>query len=113
MKINRKNIKLVNKEIKSKNDLKEFDKIIISAGSRNTTELINSFNQPLKLFKRALCGLVVADFKYPKGVSVKSLDGDFVFTEDGISGPLPFKISSLNIDKNYPYNLRIKLFNEN
>ena len=60
-----------------------------------------------------LCGFIVKDFKYPKGVSVKSLDGDFIFTENGISGPLPFKISSIDVDKKYPYNLKIKLFDEN
>ncbi|MBR5304083.1 MAG: aminoacetone oxidase family FAD-binding enzyme [Candidatus Gastranaerophilales bacterium] len=105
-----KNVELVNKNIVSKDELKSFDRIIICAGSKGTSELIESFNQPMKPFKRALCALKIKDFKYPKGVSVKSLDGDFIFTSDGISGPLAFKISSLNVDKNFPYNVSIKLF---
>lgn len=108
-----KNIKLVHKEINSKDDLKKYDKIIISCGSKRTEKLIESFNQPIVPFKRALCALKVQDFKYPKGVSVKSLDGDFIFSEDGISGPLAFKISSLNVDKNFPYDVKIKLFEVN
>jgi len=106
-----KNVKLINKAINNKNDLIGFDKIIIACGSREVSALLDSFNQPYKPFKRALCALKIKDFKYPKGVSVKSLDGDFVFTNDGISGPLAFKISSLNAYKDFPYNIQIKLFN--
>ena len=108
-----KNARLVNKEIKTKDDLINYDRIIISCGSKAVNDLLNSFNQPIIPFRRALCGFIVKDFKYPKGVSVKSLDGDFVFTDDGISGPLPFKLSSINVDKKYPYNINIKLFDEN
>lgn len=104
------NVKLINKEVSSKDDLKDFDKVIVCAGSKGTTSLIKSFNHPMKEFKRALCALKVKDFKYPKGVSVKSLDGDFVFTQDGISGPLAFKISSINVDKPFPYDISINLF---
>lgn len=106
-----KNVKLENKQIKDKNDLKNFDKVIIACGSRSTESLIKSFNQPYKPFKKALCALKIDNFIYPKGVSVNSLDGDFVFTNDGISGPLAFKISSINVDKPFPYLLSIKLFN--
>ncbi len=108
-----KNVKLINKEIKSGKDLEGFDRCIISCGSKGVEELIESFNQPLIPFRRALCGFIVKDFKYPKGVSVKSLEGDFIFTDNGISGPLPFKVSSIDVDKKYPYNLKIKLFDEN
>lgn len=105
-----KNVKLIHKNITSKDELKNFDKIIIAAGSRGSLDLIKSFNQPYKPFKSALCALCVRDFNYPKGVSVKSLDGEFIFTNDGISGPLAFKISSLNVDKDFPYNISIRLF---
>lgn len=106
-----KNIKLIHQEIKSADELKGFNKIIVAAGSRNTTRLIQSFSQPMIPFKRALCALKVDNFRYPKGVSVKSLDGDFIFTEDGISGPLAFKISSINVQKDFPYEIKLKLFN--
>ena len=73
--------------------------------------MLESTKHPLIPFKKALCGLNVENFKYPKGVSVKSLDGDFVFTQNGISGPLAFKISSLKACDEFPYELSIKLFN--
>ena len=106
-----KNVKFIHKEIKSKDDLIDFDRIIISAGSRGSENLIKSFNQPYKPFKKALCALKIDNFNYPKGVSIKSLDGDFIFTDDGISGPLAFKISSINVDKPFPYDVSIRLFN--
>lgn len=106
-----KNVKLANKKIESKEDLKEFDRIILAAGSRGTDNLIKSFNHTLVEFKQALCGLVVENNIYPKGVSIKSLDGDFIFTDKGISGPLAFKISSINAYKEFPYEIEINLFN--
>ncbi|MBQ4647192.1 MAG: aminoacetone oxidase family FAD-binding enzyme [Candidatus Gastranaerophilales bacterium] len=106
-----KNIKLINKEIFNKNELENFDRIVLCAGSRNTTKLIQSFKQPMEEFKRALCALKVENFNFPKGISIKALDGDFVTTSDGISGPLAFKISSLNVDLPFPYKIEINLFN--
>ena len=104
------NVKLLNKEINNKDELNKFDRIIIAAGSRKTSSLISSFNQPFESFKSALCALTVKDFNFPIGVSIKSLDGDFVFTSSGISGPLAFNISSINVDNKFPYDISIKLF---
>lgn len=106
-----KQAKLVNKKIESADDLSGFDRIILAAGSRGTAELIKSFNHTLVEFKQALCALNIENNIYPKGVSVKSLDGDFIFTDKGISGPLAFKISSINAYKNFPYEIEINLFN--
>ena len=105
-----KNAKLIHKQINTKEDLKDYTCVIIACGSRKVETLIESFNQPIIPFKRALCALKVKDFKYPKGVSVSSIDGDFIFTNEGISGPLAFKYSSINADKEFPYNISIKLF---
>lgn len=106
-----KNAKLINKHILSIEELNAFDFVIIATGSKNCAKLLESTKHPLIPFKKALCGLNVENFKYPKGVSVKSLDGDFVFTQNGISGPLAFKISSLKACDEFPYELSIKLFN--
>ncbi len=105
-----KNIKIINKKIIDALDIKDFNKIIISAGSRNSENLIKSFSHTLVPFKKSLCALNISNFIYPKGVSVKALDGDFVFTEKGISGPLAFYISSLNSRKEFPYKIKINLF---
>ncbi len=108
-----KNIKIINKEILSKNDIKNYNYVIISAGSRNTEKLIKSFNHTLHPFKKALVALRIDNMFYPEGVTVKSLDGDFIFTKNGISGPLTFKISSDNVNKQFPYEIKVKLFNIN
>lgn len=105
-----KGVKLIHKEIKSKNDLKNYDIKVISCGSRGCENLIESFNQPYIPFEKSLCELKIDDLRYPKGVSVKASDGDFIFTGDGISGPLAFKLSSLNVRKEFPYKIKIKLF---
>ena len=106
-----KNFKLVFKEIKSKKDLEKYDYIVVSAGSKKVQGLLDSLNQSYIPFKKALCGLKVENNIYPKGVSVQSLDGDFVFSQYGITGPLAFKISSLMADKPFPYEIKINLFN--
>ena len=104
------NINFINSKINSAKKLKDYDYLVISAGSRGTEKLIKSFNHSCIDFRKSLCQLKIKDFNYPKGVSVSSLDGDFVFTEDGISGPLAFKISSINAFSNFPYEVSIKLF---
>ncbi len=106
-----KNVELKHKKINSKDELKDFDYIVICAGSRGTENLITSFNHTLIPFKKALLGLKIKNMKYPTGVSVKSIDGDFLFTKNGISGPLAFVVSSKNVDKAFPYEIKIKLFN--
>ncbi len=107
-------IRLINKKINSNLELKKYDKIVICCGSRDTKGLIESFSHTCVDFKKALCALKIENANnYPKGVSVKSLDGDFIFTNDGVSGPLIFKISSLNAYKNFPYEINIKLFQPN
>ncbi len=106
-----KNIELKHQKINSKDDLTGFDYIVVSSGSRGTENLITSFKHTLIPFKKALLGLKIKDMIYPTGVSVKSLDGDFLFTKNGISGPLAFMVSSKNINKQFPYEIEIKLFN--
>ena len=106
-----KNIKLIHKAIFDYGELSGYDKIVISVGSKNTQNFLKTTGHEIIPFKKALCALKIKDFKYPKGVSVQSSDGDFVFTENGISGPLAFKISSLNSRKDFPYDITINLFN--
>ena len=113
-----KNYHLIHKKINSKDELKNYDRIIISTGSRNCENLIRSFNQPLIPFKKSLCALVVKDFIYPKGVKLKALnyeqdyghESEFIFTDKGISGPLAFKISSIKSRDDFPYSIEIELF---
>jgi len=60
-------------------------------------------------------------FKNLQGVSVRNCKitcdknefvGDIVFTDNGISGPAVFELSSINARKNFPYNIHIDFFNQ-
>ena len=105
------NVELVNDNIKSSDELNNYDYKIICAGSKDTKSLIESFGHDCIEFKPSLCALDVKNHIYPQGVSVKSLDGDFIFTKSGISGPLAYKICSLNSRKGFPYEININLIN--
>ena len=94
-----KNAKLINKSIDSIKKLEEYDKIIIAAGSKTSKSLLESIPQPFCDFKPALTSLKIENNIYPKGISIRCLDGDFIFTHQGISGPLIYQISSQNIEK--------------
>lgn len=106
-----KNHRLINKNIESVDDLNNYSKIIIAAGSKNTANLLSSTKQPFFDFKPSLTSLKIENHIYPIGTSVKTLEGDFIFTHQGISGPLIYKLSSINAKKNFPYKLKIHLFN--
>lgn len=106
-----KNINYIEKTVNDKNELKNYSHVVIATGSRNSEKLIKSFNHSIIPFKKSLVGLVIKNNIYPRGVSVKSPDGEFIFTDRGVSGPLILKLSSINAYKNFPYELNIKLFN--
>ena len=52
-----KNAKLVNKKIENLSDLKEFDHIVVSCGSRGVGELIKTSGHTVAEFKPSLCAL--------------------------------------------------------
>ena len=110
-----------------------FDVLVIASGGRgNGQKLAESLGHSIKELKPALCGLITKenDFSGVSGISLKnisadvffdskkqkSLIGDFLFTHNGISGPLVYKISSycayLNFDKNKPLKIKLNLLNK-
>ena len=106
-----KNTKFINKKINSIKEVENYDKIIICAGSKGTKPLLESIKIPFFDFKPSLTALKIENQIYPQGVSINSIDGDFIFTHQGVSGPLIYKISAQNIEKKFPYEIQIKLFN--
>lgn len=87
----------------------KFDKIIIATGGRGNFDLIRDLGHSVVPLKPALCALVTRENLQPlQGVSLKnvcaefsssgkkvqSLSDDILFTHNGISGPLAYKISS-------------------
>ncbi len=106
------NYKIIKKEISNFSDLKNYNFIVIAAGSKNSENLIKSSKHTLVPFRKSLVELKIKEQTNLQGVSIKAKDGDFVFTKDGISGPLAFKISSINAYQKMPYKIEIKLFDE-
>jgi len=105
-----KNFKFINQKINSIEELKEFDYKVIATGSKTPDKLLKSTKADIIPFKKALCALKIENNLYPSGVSINSLDGDFIFTPEGISGPLAFRVSSLNALEDFPYEITIRLF---
>ncbi len=108
-----KNIKFIKKKIHLASELSSYNKIVISCGSKDSENLIKSFGHEIVEFKKALCALNIENNYNLQGVSIKSEDGDFIFTRKAVSGPLIFKISSINAYKDFPYEVKIKLYDEN
>ncbi len=87
------------------NSLKSYDYIVLSTGSKGGYELAKQIGHNIIEPKPALCGLKIKNngIKYPQGVSVKTKQGDIMFTKEGITGPLIYTISSLRARENFPY----------
>src|SRR5574344_122762 len=105
-----------------------FDNVVISTGGHSGYVLASRLGHNIIEPKPALTGLITKeDFKSLQGVSLQNLNaeinygnkkflpqsGDLLFTSNGISGPLAFKISSIcareDYNSNNPIILTIKL----
>lgn len=108
-------IKIKKQNITSKDELKEYDFIVISTGSKDGYKLACDFGHSIVEPKPALCGLKLSNnsLKYPQGVVLKTKDDDVLFTKDGISGPLIYKISSIRARESFPYKIMVPLIDEN
>ena len=101
-------VKFVKKEIKEINSL-DFDVTVIATGGHGIFDII-----PKHMIippKPSLVGLKTTK-KFPAGVSLKNvkcnnLKDDILFTHEGISGPLIYKISSINARKEFPYTINL------
>lgn len=88
-----------------------FDKVVISIGGHAGFSLAKDLEHNIISPKPALLGLATkANFKQIQGLSLKNITGktslatikdDMIFTHQGISGPLAYKISSIYARENY------------
>lgn len=107
--------------IKTETNNYTFDKVVIAVGGHAGFELAKNLGHKIIRPKPALTGLItVENFKSLQGVRVEKAEArvfhegklltqvkdDILFTHEGISGPLTYKISSicarLNYDKQNP-----------
>lgn len=108
----------------------KFDCVVLAVGGHAGYNIVKYLGHNIIDPKPALVGLKT-DKLFPSGVVLKSvktkicktvLQDDLLFTHNGISGPLAFKISSLNARENFPYRISLdfvgeidlqKMFDEN
>lgn len=117
--------------VKTKSDTYQFDKVVIAIGGHAGFSLAEKLGHTIIEPKPALTGLISAEnFKSLQGVSLKDVEarifyndkkfaplhdlhGDLLFTHEGISGPLAYKISSicarLDYNKKHPLTIRLNL----
>ncbi len=105
-----------------------FDKIVIATGGHSGFSLAENFGHRIITPKPALTGLITAEnFKPIQGISLKNIKAeifffgkkfplvqdDMIFTHEGISGPLAYKISSicarLGYNKENPIKIKLNL----
>ena len=88
-----------------------FDKVIISTGGHASYDCAKFLGHKIIEPKPALTGLKTKEkFSLISGVSIKNVHAldftdDILFTHEGISGPLVYKISSVKARDNFPYKL--------
>lgn len=117
--------------LKTKENHYSFDKVVLAVGGHAGFELAKSLGHKIIEPRPSLTGLITAEnFKFLQGVSLRdvvvkvdfenrnlfSAQGDILFTHEGISGPLTYKISSLcarlDYSKSNPLLLRLNFLKE-
>lgn len=92
---------------------KEYDFVVIAIGGHSSYSLLKRLGHNIIPPKPSLVGLRTAE-KFPAGVCLKNIwykniCDDLLFTHEGISGPLVYKISSINARCEMPYLLSFNL----
>lgn len=93
-----------------------FTHVVLAIGGHSGSELIKNLDINIIEQKPSLVGLN-SNVKAPTGVVLKNvyskdlkITDDILFTHFGISGPLTYKISSLNAYCEFPYTLTFDLY---
>ena len=99
-----------------------FDKVIIATGGHSDFAFINKLGIDIIEPTQALVGLITKeDFSELAGVKLNDVHlksgknifiGDILFTHKGLSGPVIYKLSSVNARHSFPYTISIKLIGD-
>jgi hypothetical protein len=121
------NVKLINEKVSTIEKLDNcykittnkskyaFDIVVIAIGGHSNFNIIQNLGIQIEQPTQALVGLVTKEkFSSISGVALNNVTcnkllGDILFTHKGISGPLIYKISSINAKKVMPYKLILNL----
>lgn len=109
-------VRFIQKEINNIEPLlKDYQHVVLAIGGHSGYELLKQYGINIIPPKPSLVGLnTKEDFKelsgtVVKNVEIEKLTGDILFTHFGVSGPLIYKISSINAFSEMPYKLTIDL----
>lgn len=117
LRINQPNDKL---KVVTDNGSYKFDVVILSTGGHAGYNIAKYLGHNIIEPKPALIGLKT-NKTFPAGVVIKNvktkigktpLQDDLLFTHNGISGPLAFKISSIMAREKFPYTVTLNLVGE-
>lgn len=102
-------------EVRTENVAYFFEKVVLAIGGHSAFEMINSLGHKIVEPHPALTGLKTKeDYSSLAGVSIKNVkarfnktfvNGDLLFTHNGISGPVVYTVSSLMARQKFPYEI--------
>ncbi len=108
-------------EVKSEKGSYYFDMVVISIGGKSGYSILKNLNHTFEPPCPALVGLKTEpNFKELQGVTIKNCKiksdklefiGDILFTDNGITGPAVFNLSSINARKQLPYQISVDFLN--
>lgn len=104
-------VKFKNEKV-TKLDFTKYDYIVVATGGHSSYSLIEQHT--IIPPKPALVGLRANEL-FPQGVAVKGVysegyTDDILFTHEGVSGPLIYKISSKYARKEFPYQIALNFY---
>lgn len=109
-------------EVKSEKSTYYFDIVVISIGGKSGYSILKNLNHRYESPCPALVGLSTSPhFKELQGVTIKNCKiksernefvGDILFTDNGITGPAVFNLSSINARKELPYKITVDFLNK-
>lgn len=102
------------KEMVSELDFANYDYLVAATGGHSSFSMLKKAGHNIIAPKPSLVGLKT-DERFPAGVSIKNVSScgfcdDILFTHQGVSGPLIYKISSINARRDFPYNICLNFY---
>ena len=110
-------------EVKSAQTSYYFDIVVVAIGGKSSYKILSNLGHSIVEPKPALVGLITEPhYKNLQGISLQNvliksgktqIEGDILFTDNGITGPAIFELSSINARKDLPYEITIDFINKN
>ena len=109
-------------EVKSTQASYYFDIVVVAIGGKSSYKMLSDLGHTIIEPKPSLVGLVTEPhYKVLQGISLQNvlvksgktqIEGDILFTDNGITGPAIFDLSSINARKDLPYEITIDFLNK-